>query len=325
MRLALTYQDKYRLWNDLFRGSTDRLFIATGAEIELAAVVTVEINIPELSMPLVVKGTVVGQRPPSLRFERGVFVRIDDSELDRCRRFLRLRHPREATDRARRRTRITHRAKVRLLKPEIDSELATTNLSTSGMFVEGNLPVEAGQRLELELELMGEPLQLAASVAWVAPDRQAAGLELVDVSTPALERLQRVINRERERRADRSGRTIVVADDDPEISHMIVATLSKHGYEVLTATDGDEAVAMIRRHQPGLVILDVLLPGVDGAHICKAMRADADMMNIPVILVSALDKRALHQVAEETGASDYLVKPLHLGELLDLIGGYLRE
>ena len=76
---------------------------------------------------------------------------------------------------------------------------------------------------------------------------------------------------------------------------------------------------------PALVLLDILMPRIDGADVCKAMRADAEMADIPVIFVSALEIETLHRVADESGASDYLVKPVALSDLFNLVGRYLKE
>jgi CheY-like chemotaxis protein len=72
-------------------------------------------------------------------------------------------------------------------------------------------------------------------------------------------------------------------------------------------------------------VLDILMPGIDGLDICKMMRADVEMAEIPVIFLSALDEDRLHQIADEAGATDYLCKPVSLADLLNLIGSYLKD
>jgi DNA-binding response OmpR family regulator len=122
--------------------------------------------------------------------------------------------------------------------------------------------------------------------------------------------------------ASDAGQPILVAEDEVSVLGFLVKVLTKHGYQVQTATRGDDAIAMIRKHHPKLVLLDVLMPGIDGKDICKRMRADADMADIPVILMSALDAVNLHAIAAETGASDYICKPVSMADLLTMVGKY---
>lgn len=81
----------------------------------------------------------------------------------------------------------------------------------------------------------------------------------------------------------------------------------------------------MRETRPNLVVLDILMPGIDGVDICKMMRADVEMADIPVIFLSALDPARLHIVADEAGASDYLGKPVALADLINMFGTYLKH
>jgi DNA-binding response OmpR family regulator len=125
-------------------------------------------------------------------------------------------------------------------------------------------------------------------------------------------------------RATKARQQLLVADDDLEIRELLTRALSKHGYEVLVASNGQEAMALIRQTRPALVLLDILMPGMDGVDICRAMRGDVELARTPVIFASALDQASLHAVADESGATDYLTKPLSLGDLLNVVGRYLR-
>jgi CheY-like chemotaxis protein len=324
--LKLTYHDKYRLWRDLVRSSGDRLFVASAEAVQLGAAAKIEIQLPDHGMPIVVEAQVVGRRGKSRRFQAGAYVRIPDYELEKCRRFLGLRRPGEANARARRSLRVHHDLEVRFVEPPVDGASHTLNVSETGLFIVGEFDLAGDQQVSVELMLADGALQLDALVAWAEPDQKAAGLELVDVTEATADRLRAAIEAiaaEHQRNAGQGPRPIVVADDHPDILNLLHTALSRHGYEVYQATDGDRAIALVRRLQPSLVVLDVLLPGVDGSHVCKTMRADAEMSDIPVILVSALDSADLHAVADECGATDYLNKPLHLGELLDMLGAYL--
>ena len=105
----------------------------------------------------------------------------------------------------------------------------------------------------------------------------------------------------------------------------MTTALSKSGYDVFHATNGDDALDMIRELHPALVVMDILMPGADGAEICKVMRSDAELADIKVVFVSALGEEVLHSVADEAGANDYLAKPLHLSELTEMVSHYLER
>jgi two-component system sensor histidine kinase/response regulator len=104
---------------------------------------------------------------------------------------------------------------------------------------------------------------------------------------------------------------------------MLDTLLSRHGYETYRASDGEEAADLIRDLCPDLVLLDLLMPGVDGADVCRMMRADVQLSRVPVIFMSALDEKSLVDICEQSGASDYLTKPVALTDVLSLVGRYL--
>jgi CheY-like chemotaxis protein len=324
--LKLSYTDKYRLWSDLMRSSVDRLFVATSEALQLGSTETLEIHLVNQGKPVVVEGRVVGRRPKSRRFEAGIYVRIPEHELEKCRRFLGLRRPAEAESRARHNLRVHHEAEVRFLDPKTDASCHTRNISEAGLFVVGDVELVAGQHVRIELDLDGAPMRLDALVAWSSKNQNAAGLELIDLDPSSVTRLRHAIAAYVAHRAavqPAGPRPVVVADDDDSILLLLNRSLSKSGYDVYQASDGDQATELIRRLHPALVVLDVLLPGVDGAHVCKTMRSDAELSDIPVLLVSALEETALHGVADDCGATDYLTKPLDLDELVNLLGAYL--
>ena len=118
---------------------------------------------------------------------------------------------------------------------------------------------------------------------------------------------------------------VLVADDDPDILRFVSTALTKHGYEVFQSANGEETVRLLRELHPALVIMDILMPGIEGAEICKDMRADAELTEIPVIFVSALNPGVLHGVADSSGATDYLSKPMRLKELIEMVEHYLKR
>lgn len=327
MALKLKYQDRYRLWNDLIRASTDRLFIPTTDRPHLHMSEAVEIEVPDLSMPIVVRATVIGRRGSSNRFPEGVYVRIPQKEVEKCRRFLSLERLPGEYESARRARRVHCELKVRFRRPEVPGHFTTKNLSEVGTLVTCPKGVVAGQRVALTIE-GATTLELYADVAWVPPAGEMAGLSFVELTPQTKAQLREVVQQQLEEHLRHRGGDplpVVVADDEPDILTFISTALSRHGYKVYQAHSGDEALRLIQHLHPTLVVMDILMPGIDGADVCKVMRSDAELVDIPVIFVSALEAATLHAVADESGATDYLTKPLHLSDLLNLLGAYLKR
>ena len=322
--LKLLYPDKYQLWNDLVHGSNDRLFVASDEALKSGTQVPVEVSVGDQSLPVVVQGTVVGRRPKSRLFEQGVFLQITQKELEKFRKYLGLEPADAMLEAQRRGLRVHHAIGVKFVTPEWDGACTTQNVSDSLLFISNPPPLEAGQSVRVELHLDDGPLGLDAEVAWIDTEQKAAGLHLTTTSEAALERLRAAIVAilEAAQRGDRP-QPILVADDDDDIRRLVTTALTKKGYEVFHSQSGDETLRMVRELHPALVIMDILMPGIDGAEICKAMRADSSLADIPVIFVSALGPDVLHQVADSAGASDYLSKPMRLADLLSVVDHYL--
>lgn len=326
--LRLEFPDRYRLWSDLTRGRLDRLFIATSEDHRIRAQLPVELVLPGLVLPIIVTATVIGRRPSSERFPRGIYVRFPESEVEKCRRFLGVVQAPARYERGRNARRVHHELPVRFVRPDDARPFSTRNLSQTGLFVTCPSSLAVGQRVEVVLTLddHGE-VPAVAEVAWVGRDRGTAGLHFVDMPQAAAHRLEACLVRLLEARKTVSPpakRPLVVADDDPDVVGVFTAALSRHGYDVYKTISGEEALGMIQQLQPALVVLDILLPGMDGVDICKMMRADAELVDIPVIFVSAMDSRLLHVTADEAGATDYLPKPVDLAELINMVGRYLK-
>jgi PleD family two-component response regulator len=118
------------------------------------------------------------------------------------------------------------------------------------------------------------------------------------------------------RTADSSPYRILVVDDEPHIVQILKFTLEREGYQVFTAENGQLAIERIREVQPHLVVLDVMMPVMDGYEVCRKMREDFKMNQIPVIMLSAKGDPGARVEGLEGGANDYLVKPYSNDELL---------
>ncbi|MDH3198575.1 MAG: response regulator, partial [Candidatus Krumholzibacteria bacterium] len=109
---------------------------------------------------------------------------------------------------------------------------------------------------------------------------------------------------------------ILVVDDEPHIRQILKFTLEKAGYQVFSATDGEEALARASEIKPHLVLLDVMMPRMDGYEVCRKMREDFGLSQIPVIMLTAKGDQRDRITGLEGGANDYLVKPYSNEELL---------
>jgi two-component system, OmpR family, response regulator MprA len=116
---------------------------------------------------------------------------------------------------------------------------------------------------------------------------------------------------------------ILVVDDEPAVSEAIERALRLEGYEVALAADGHEALARIDQRPPDAVVLDLLMPRVDGLELCRRMRDGGD--RTPVLMLTARDAVADRVAGLDAGADDYLVKPFALPELLARIRALLRR
>jgi phosphate regulon transcriptional regulator PhoB len=115
---------------------------------------------------------------------------------------------------------------------------------------------------------------------------------------------------------------ILIVDDEPPIIDVLEYNLKKANYEVIVARDGQEALEKARRQRPDLVILDLMLPELDGLEVCRALRRDSDL---PIIMLTAKDEEIDRVVGLELGADDYVVKPFSVRELLARVKTVLRR
>ena len=116
---------------------------------------------------------------------------------------------------------------------------------------------------------------------------------------------------------------LLVVDDDPALRQLLADYLNKHGYDTLLASDASDLAARITRFEPELIVLDRMMPGLDGAEACRALRAQGE--DIPIILLTAKDEAVDRIIGLEAGADDYLGKPFDPRELLARIQAVLRR
>ena len=118
---------------------------------------------------------------------------------------------------------------------------------------------------------------------------------------------------------------VVVIEDEPDIQEMIEFNLEKEGFRVVTANSGDEGVRAVVREAPDLVLLDLLLPGLDGIEVCRKLKMDPVTQKIPIIMVSAKGEESDVVLGLGVGADDYVTKPFRPKELIARVRVALRR
>lgn len=117
-------------------------------------------------------------------------------------------------------------------------------------------------------------------------------------------------------------KTILIVDDEPAVTDLLAYNLRKANYEVLTASDGREALERARQSSPDLILLDLMLPEIDGLEVCRELRKTSE---VPIIMITARGEEIDRVVGLELGADDYVPKPFGVRELLARIKAVLRR
>lgn len=119
------------------------------------------------------------------------------------------------------------------------------------------------------------------------------------------------------------GRRILIVDDDREVCEMLSAAFSAEGYETFSASSGLRLVSTLLVDRPDLILLDVVLPGMDGLELCRGIRSNQDFNHIHVIFISARKSDEEIRAGMACGAADYFPKPLDMNRLIERVGELL--
>lgn len=120
-------------------------------------------------------------------------------------------------------------------------------------------------------------------------------------------------------------RKIAVIEDDRDINELITYNLQQEGYEVVRSLDGAQGLFLIQKEKPSLVLLDLMLPGMEGLEVCRALKQDEKTKNIPIIIVSAKGEESDLVVGLQLGADDYITKPFSVKVLLARVKAIFRR
>ncbi len=118
---------------------------------------------------------------------------------------------------------------------------------------------------------------------------------------------------------------ILVVDDEEDIVELVRYNLSREGYQTLSAETGEKALRLVRTEKPDLIVLDIMLPGMDGLEVTRAMKGDAEMRRIPIVMLTAKGGEPDIVAGLELGADDYIVKPFSTRVLVARVRAALRR
>jgi DNA-binding response OmpR family regulator len=122
-----------------------------------------------------------------------------------------------------------------------------------------------------------------------------------------------------------AGETILIVEDEPDILEVLQFNLRREGYEIRTAGSGTEALRAVERERPALVLLDLLLPGVDGLDVCRRLRSNPETQDVPIVMVTAKTEESDVVLGLGLGADDYIQKPFSPRELVARVAALLRR
>jgi CheY-like chemotaxis protein len=266
-------------------------------------------------------------RPLAVGQAAGVFVKLDAASLEKLRALV-AEHDDAARVSGRAEPRADCDLPAKVLRPLVMSGCALKSLSAHGVTLKTPQPLDKDMQVGLSLQLPdGTEAALAAVVLWTRPDLSIAGLKLLNVDSTMEKRLLYAIETLLGQRTQGPSlaRVVLVADDDPSILDFTSRVVTKAGHRVVRAERGDIALELIRKERPDLVFLDVLMPGLDGLEVCKAIRADAALARTPVILLSAMGEDRLIAAAKNAKADGYLTKPMRLDAMRALLAEKLTH
>ena len=118
---------------------------------------------------------------------------------------------------------------------------------------------------------------------------------------------------------------ILVVDDEVDLVKTIQFSLELEGYKVLVSYNGEDALAQARKENPDLILLDIMLPKLDGYKVCRLLKFDEQYKHIPILMMTAKTQEKDKLMGKETGADEYITKPFDMEELTEKIKEYLKQ
>ena len=131
--------------------------------------------------------------------------------------------------------------------------------------------------------------------------------------------------RTRSRSSSKASETILIVDDSRTVVHMLKSALTQAGYSTLAAADGERGIQLARSHRPDLILMDVIMPGINGFQATRLLRKDAITRDIPIIIISGSEQATEKVWVMRLGANDFIPKPIERGSLFMKVEQILRE
>ncbi|MFA6989506.1 MAG: response regulator [Candidatus Gastranaerophilaceae bacterium] len=122
-----------------------------------------------------------------------------------------------------------------------------------------------------------------------------------------------------------ANKTVLIADDEHDIVETIQFMLEAEEINCLTAYDGEQALHFARNFNPDLIILDIMMPKINGYKVCRLLKFDKKYKEIPILMVTARSQEEDKLIGEETGADEYITKPFEISEIVEKVKKYLNE
>jgi CheY-like chemotaxis protein len=316
MPLKLICTSRAHLWAEVIMSRGERVFVESEETMAVGSQVGLSIEAPELAVAISCVVLVQAMRPAMTGFRGGYWVRVDEATVARVQTLIGT-NSKDAEQRVAGRTepRVDCDLSAHLIAPEVVSDCSVKSISPHGLTLRTSFKTSPGNVLSLSALLPDGPATLSGTVMWVRTELKLCGLRLIGLDSVTEVRLEKAVNELTISKAEsslHSGLTIVVADDDQSILDFISRVATKAGHRVVRTDRGDKALELVRQERPQLVFLDVLMPGLDGLEVAKAIRADATLTGTPVVLLSAMGEARLAEAMRNVGAADFLTKPMKL-------------
>ncbi|MFZ5444242.1 MAG: response regulator [Myxococcota bacterium] len=321
MLFKLRFLARARLWSEVVVTGGERVFVPTTEVVTPGTVVQLEIDAPELDEPIPAGGVVQQVRPLGPGQPAGLLVKLDEASLERCRAVV-AEHDDAARTAGRTEPRADCELPARVLQPLVLAGCTCRSISVHGLTMKTPQPLPKDLQLGLALQLPdGSEALVTAQVIWTRPELSLSGLRLFQLDPNTEGRLAHAVEVLLGQRevGPSLARTVLVADDDSSILDFTSRVVTKAGHRVVRAERGDTALELCRKERPDLVLLDVLMPGLDGLEVCRAIRADVSLARTPVFLLSAMGEARLVEAVKGCGADGYLTKPMRLEALRSLL------
>lgn len=321
MLFKLRFLARARLWSEVVVTGGERVFVPTTEVVAPGTPVQLEIDAPELDEPIPASGLVQQVRPLTGGQPAGLVVKLDELSLERCRAAV-AEHDDAARIAGRTEPRADCELPARVLQPLILAGCVCRSLSVHGLTLKTPQALSKDLQVGLALQLPdGTEALVTAQVMWTRPELALSGLKLAQLDANTEGRLAAAVDVLLGKRevGPSLARTVLVADDDPSILDFSSRVVTKAGHRVVRAERGDTALELCRKERPELVLLDVLMPGLDGLEVCRAIRADVTLARTPVFLLSAMGEARLAEAVKGCGADGYLTKPMRLDAMRALL------